>query len=89
MIVGDILTIKNIPSELKSYWSDEAKRNFRSMDSEIIRVLEDERRRRAPPALPKKDFAEIMEAVRRVQSHPIIDHCPIDAILYDDDGLPK
>jgi 23S rRNA pseudoU1915 N3-methylase RlmH len=88
--MSEILTIKQIPAELKSFWTNEAKRNSRSMNKEIIRVLEEERlRREAAAARPKKNIEAIMEAARRVQSFAITDNRPMDEILYDEEGMPR
>ena len=84
-----ILTIKQLPAELKRFWTVEAKRHSRSMNKEIIRVLEEERLRREAAPPPPKDIAAIMEAARRVQRCVITDNRPRDEILYDEEGMPK
>lgn len=81
--------IKQIPADLKSFWSEEAKRNSRSMNKELIRVLEEERARREASARPKKNMDAIMAAVREVQRFTITDLRPMNEILYDSEGMPK
>jgi hypothetical protein len=88
-IMSEILTIKQVPGDLKSFWADEAKRNSRSMNKEIIRVLEEERLRREAATRPGKNIAAIMEAARRVQSFAVTDNRPMNEILYDEEGMPK
>lgn len=89
-MMNEILTIKQVPAELKRFWTKEARRNSTSIDAEILRVLEDERRRReAAAGHPPKDLAAIVEAARRVQSFAITDNRPMDEILYDEEGMPR
>ena len=44
-VLTDVITIKQVPHDLKVFWNDRAKLNSRSMNKEIIRLLEDERLR--------------------------------------------
>ncbi len=46
MGVGEIMTIKQVPLELKNFWIEEAKKHDRSMNKEVLRALEEERSRR-------------------------------------------
>jgi len=48
VVMSEVLTIKQMPAELKQYWAEEAKRHGRSMNKEVLRVL----RRNAPVAKP-------------------------------------
>jgi plasmid stability protein len=83
------ITIDNVPSELRRFWKDEAERHGRSIHAEILILLEEERAHRIARRQPEKNFDEIMVAVRELQSLPVFDDRDIDAILYDDDGMPK
>jgi hypothetical protein len=87
--MSEVLVIKQVPDDLKKFWAEEAKQNARSIDHEIISVLEDERARRelAPPE--RKNMAEILEAARRLQSFKVLDDRSLEDILYDDEGMPK
>ena len=38
-ILTDVITIKQVPHELKVFWNNRAKLNSRSMNKEIIRLL--------------------------------------------------
>lgn len=88
--MNEILTINQIPAELKNFWTNEARRNSTSVDAEILHVLEAERRRREAAATrPTKNIEAIMEAARRVQSFAITDNRPMDEILYDNEGMPR
>lgn len=87
--MSDYLTIKQIPDDLKKFWAEEAKRNTRSIQKEIISVLEAERVRRNGAARPAKNMVHILEAARRLQSYRVIDDRPVDEVLYDVDGMPK
>ncbi len=87
--MSEILTIKQVPADLKLYWAQEAKKHDRSMNKEVLRVLEEERRRREAAEAPSKDIDRIMEAARRLQRFAVTDERPIDEILYDREGMPK
>lgn len=83
------ILIKQIPTDLESFWSSEAKRNCRSMNEELIRVLKEERARREASARPKKNMDAILAAAREAQRIAVVDHRPMDDILYDAEGMPK
>lgn len=81
--------IKQISEDLKRFWFNEAKRNSRSMNKEMLHLLEDERARREAIARPKKSLEAIMAAAREVQRFAVIDNRPMDEILYNHEGMPK
>lgn len=83
------MTIKQVPDDLKRFWAEEAKRHDRSMNKEVLRVLEEERTRRVAAGTPSKDIDSIKAAARRLQSFALIDQRAIDEILYDEHGMPK
>jgi hypothetical protein len=87
--MSEVLTIKQIADDLKRFLADEAKRNARSMDKEIIRVLEEERVKREAETPPVKDMGEIMDAARRLQDFRVLGNRAIDDLLYDREGMPK
>ena len=87
--MSEVMTIKQVPAELKKYWAEEAKKHDRSMNKEVLRVLEEERARREAAKSPAKDMDSIMVAARRLQSFAVVDQRPIEAVLYDDEGMPK
>lgn len=85
----EVMTIKQMPADLKRYWAAEAKRHDRSMNKEVLRVLEEERARREAAKSPAKDMEGIMAAARRLQSFSVVDQRPVEEILYDEHGMPK
>jgi hypothetical protein len=87
--MSEVLTIKQVPEDLKVFWASEAKRNARSMNKEILRVLEEERLKREGAMPPEKNIDEIMAAAQRLQRFKVRDKRPIDEILYDKGGMPK
>ncbi|MGS0742405.1 FitA-like ribbon-helix-helix domain-containing protein [Glaciimonas sp. GG7] len=87
--MSEVMTIKQMPADLKRYWAEEAKRHDRSMNKEVLRVLEEERARRETAKVPGKDMDSIMVAASRLQSFALIDQRPIEEILYDEEGMPK
>ena len=87
--MSEAMTIKQMPADLKRYWVDEAKKHDRSMNKEILRVLEEERARREGVKFLAKDINKIMIAARHLQSFAAIDQQGIEKILYDEQGMPK
>ena len=85
----EVITIKQVPHDLKEFWNNRAKLNSRSINKEIIRLLEDERSRLLESTPVIKDKKRIREVIREMHSLPIIDDRPMDEILYDADGMPK
>ena len=85
----EVMTIKQMPADLKRYWAAEAKRHDRSVNKEVLRVLEEERARREAAKSPAKDMEGIMAAARRLQSFSVVDQRPVEEILYDEHGMPK
>lgn len=88
-ILTDVITIKQVPHDLKVFWNDRAKLNSRSMNKEIIRVLEEERMRLLGSTPVVKDRERIQKVIREMHSLPTIDSRPMDEVLYDRDGMPK
>jgi 23S rRNA pseudoU1915 N3-methylase RlmH len=87
--MSEIMTIKQMPADLKRYWAEEAKRHDRSMNKEVLRVLEEERARREAAKAPAKDMESIMMAAHRLQSFAVLDQRPVDELLYDEEGMPR
>lgn len=87
--MSTVMTIKQVPDDLKQFWADEAKRHDRSMNKEVLRVLEAERSRREAATAPSKDVESIRAAARRLQSFALVDQRAFEEILYDDEGMPK
>lgn len=87
--MSEVMTIKQMPAELKQYWAEEARRHDRSMNKEVLRVLEEERARREAARTQSKDIDSIMAAARRLQSFAVVDQRHMDDVLYDAEGMPK
>lgn len=87
--MSTVMTIKQVPDDLKRFWAEEAKRHDRSMNKEVLRVLEEERNRREAASAPSKDIDSIKAAAHRLQSFALIDKRAIEEILYDENGMPK
>jgi 23S rRNA pseudoU1915 N3-methylase RlmH len=87
--MSEIMTIKQMPADLKRYWAEEAKRHDRSMNKEVLRVLEEERTRREAAKAPTKDMASVMMAAHRLQSFAVLDQRAVDELLYDEEGMPR
>lgn len=85
----DVITIKQVPHDLKEFWNNRAKLNSRYMNKEIIRLLEDERSRLLDSTPAVKDKNRIHEIIQKMHSVPTLDGRPMDEILYDADGMPK
>ena len=87
--MSEVMTIKQMSADLKRFWAEEAKRHDRSMNKEVLRVLEEERARREAAISPAKDMSSIIAATRRLQSFTLLDQRSADDILYDEEGMPK
>lgn len=81
------MLIKRIPTDLKAWIADEAKRHHRSMNKEAIALLEAARAQRGgrPPA----PAGEVVSLLARLRALPDLDRRTADEILgYDERGLP-
>lgn len=81
------MLIKQMPSDLKAWIADEARRHHRSMNKEVVALLETARAQRAgqSPAVA----GDIDTLLARFRALPDLDRRAADEILgYDDGGLP-
>lgn len=85
----EIITIKQVPPELKSFWAEQARQHDRSMNKELIRLLELERQRRLGERSAQKDRRAIDAIIKAMRDLPVIDARPVNEMLYDDEGMPK
>ncbi|MGB4345487.1 MAG: hypothetical protein WBJ21_03720 [Burkholderiaceae bacterium] len=85
----DVITIKQVPQDLKAFWSEQAKANDRSMNRELIRLLDSERKRLLGLQGNFKNFEKINAVVKAVHALPSLDDRPVNDILYDDLGMTK
>ena len=87
--MSEVMTIKQMPADLKRFWAEEARSHDPSMNKEVLRVLEEERARREAAKFPGKNMDSIMAAARRLQSFAVADQRRMEDALYDDEGMPK
>ena len=82
------VTLRDVPAELHHWLKQRAASHHRSVNKEVIALLEDVRGEGAP--LPKHTSAEqIMDIARRAAALPLRDRRGEDEILgYGSDGLP-
>lgn len=80
------LLIKQMPDDLKEWVAASAKRHRRSMNQEIIMLIEKARAEGAGAG--RRDEREIREVLERYRKLPILDGRSADEILgYDEHGL--
>ena len=83
------VTLRDVPSELHSWLKQRAACSHRSVNKEVISLLE-EVRGRADPPLARVTAQDIMEISRRAAALAIQDRRSDDEILgYGDNGLPN
>lgn len=81
------MLIKQMPSDLKAWIADEARRHHRSMNKEVVALLESVRVQRA--GAPRAAPADVQALLARFRALPDLDRRTADEILgYDDTGLP-
>lgn len=85
------LTLRDVPNELHDWLKQQAEAHHRSVNKEIIALLEKFRGTpEAPEALSADQrFAAIMEISRRCGALPELDPRSADEIIgYDENGIP-
>jgi len=85
--MSDILVIKQVPEDVKAFWSAQAKSNARSMNKELLLVLMREKERRERVESPKKQMSDIMRTLEEFRKLPVLNPNANDKMLYDDQGL--
>lgn len=82
------VTLRDVPAELHSWLKQRAVSRHRSVNKEVIALLEEVRGDAASPA-PRASARDILEIGRRAASLPVQDRRREDEILgYGDNGLP-
>jgi plasmid stability protein len=82
------VTLRDVPADLHSWLKQRAVSHHRSVNKEVIALLEDVRGG-AGPADRRASAEEIMEIARRASALPLRDRRSEDEILgYGNDGLP-
>lgn len=82
------VTLRDVPADLHAWLKQRAASHHRSVNKEVIALLEDVRGG-AGPAARRANAEEIMEIARRASTLPLRDRRSEDEILgYGSDGLP-
>jgi plasmid stability protein len=82
------VTLRDVPADLHSWLKQRAVSHHRSVNKEVIALLEDVRGETGTPAR-RANAEEIMEIARRASGLPLRDRRSEDEILgYGSDGLP-
>jgi len=85
------LTLRDVPTDLHDWLKQEAQAHHRSVNKEIIALLEKFRGAPEAPVALSADqrFAAIMEISRRCGALPELDPRSADEIIgYDENGIP-
>jgi plasmid stability protein len=86
------LTLRDVPEPLHGWLKQQAKRHRRSVNKEVIELLEGVQRGRTVPASenPEIKRAAIMDISRHCAALPVLDARPEEDILgYDANGIPE
>ena len=82
------VTLRDVPADLHSWLKQRAASHHRSVNKEVIALLEDVRGGTGPAAR-RANAEEIMDIARRASALPVRDRRSEDEILgYGSDGLP-
>ncbi len=83
------VTLRDLPPELHRWLKRQAQDHRRSMNKEVIALLESARN--GPPAAPRyqPDAAVLLEIGRRCAALPDVDGRSADEILGNDEGIAR
>lgn len=82
------LTMRGVPDELHLWLKRQAEAHHRSVNKEVIVLLESIRDG-SVPAQPRPSAADILARARRFAELPVLDNRSADALIgYDANGLP-
>lgn len=83
------LTIRGLPDELHRYLKQQAEAHHRSVNREVIALVE-RAMAGGPEGKPRLSAAEVIAKARRFASLPVLDDRNADKLIgYDPDGLPR
>lgn len=83
------LTLRDLPEDLHTWLKREASTHDRSVDQEVIALLEVIRTHSTEPQ-PKVTAEELLAIGRRCAALPVLDHRSEEEILgYDEHGIPR
>jgi plasmid stability protein len=84
------VTVRDLPSDLHAWLKEQAAAHHRSVNKEIVALLDSVRTGPKPAQTPEERLVRIREIARRCAETPEIDARPADEIVgYDEDGLPR
>jgi antitoxin VapB len=84
------MTLRDVPEDLHAWLKQQAEAHHRSVNKEVIALLESLRIRPQPALTPEEKRARIEEISRRCAALPILDARSEDDILgYDENGIPS
>lgn len=82
------LTVRDVPEDLHAWIKRQADTHHRSVNKEVIALLDELRGESASPR-PRASADEILSIARRVAHAPALDERgPDETLGYDEDGLP-
>lgn len=83
------LVIRGMPSDLKQWLFNEAARNGRSMSDEAVCLLATARAVRETVCRRTRNPQAIGQILKDLQGLPLLDARAMDAVLYDETGMPR
>ncbi len=85
------ITLRNVPDDLHQHLKQQAKTHHRSVNREVIVLLETLLKKSVDPTAPTSEerLSAMMEISRRCAELPELDSRSADEIIgYDENGLP-
>ena len=84
------MTLRDLPEDLRDWLKRQAEAHHRSVNKEVIALLESLRSRPERALTQEERRARIEEISRRSAALPVLDKRSEDGILgYDENGLPR
>ena len=83
------LTLRDVPDDLHNWLKRQAETHHRSMNKEVLALLETVRSRE-PTSRQRMTYEEIMAISKECAALPVLDTRSEDEILgYDENGIPR
>lgn len=83
------MTLRDVPEDLHAWLKQQAEAHHRSVNKEVIALLETLRGRPEPALSPEEKYEQLMEICRRCAEAPEHDSRTADEIIgYDENGIP-
>jgi hypothetical protein len=84
------LTLRDVPDDLHDWLKRQAEAHHRSVNKEVIALLETLRGQRGAMWSPEERYARLMKISRAGAARPVLDtHSEDDILGHDEDGLPR